>query len=432
MKRIVKYVIIFLCIMILTLLVKINCISDSKDIIVYDKNIQWDIVQKGLNGAVDFTEDDKNNLYVAYNNRIDIISKNGSSYTLVKVDNINISSIEYYKNKLYYCGNTRLYCYDLNNKNNTELLGSIPNYGDYNKSIIKIYNDYLFLSIGSVTNSGVVGEDNRWLKDFSFYYDLSPREIVLKGINFNNKTGAFVPYNSKSVQGQVISSHFPGNSSLVSYNLKTGDAETYAWGIRNFQGLDMDSSGKIFSVVTGMENRGLRPVIGDNDYIFEIKRDVWYGFPDFSGGDPITSPKFKDNTGKGLSFIMAIHPSNNPPSPIYQSASVSSLKGLCIDRFNVLGVKDAKYFYDKSENKIISLNKQGTINDKVNLKSSQLVNMKFDHNKMIILCSNGIMYKFTSGNNISLYNNINIFTFILIISILGILLVIIPKKNENN
>lgn len=433
MKRIVKYSTVFLCTLLLTLVVKINFIPNNNDLIVHDKNIHWDIIQKGLTGAADFTEDEKGNLYVAYNNRIDIISNNGSSYTLIKIDNINISSIEYYKNKLYYCGNTRLYCYDLNKKNNSELLGSIPNYGDYNKSIIKIYKDYLFLSIGSVTNSGVVGEDNRWLRDYSFYYDLSPKEIVLKGINFNNnKTGAFVPYNSKSVQGQVISSHFPGNSSLVSYNLKNGDAETYAWGIRNFQGLDIDSSGKIFSVVTGMENRGLRPVIGDNDYLYEIKKDIWYGFPDFSGGDPINSPKFKDNNGKGLSFILAIHPSNNPPAPLYQSVSVSSLKGLCVDRFNVLGDKDSKYLYDKNENKIISLNNQGAVNDKISFKGSQLVNMKFTMDKMIVLCSNGVMYKFTSINSTSLYNNINILIFILIISVLGILLIVIPKKNKDN
>ncbi|MDF2880842.1 MAG: hypothetical protein K0R54_1399 [Clostridiaceae bacterium] len=431
MKRIVKYIIISLFIVILTLVVKINFITNNNDLIVHDKNIHWNVVQKGLRDAADFTEDDKGNLYIAYNNRIDIISNNGISYTLIKVDNVNISSIEYYKNKLYYCGNTRLYCYDLNKKNNSEILGSIPNYGDYNKSIIKIYNDYLFLSIGSVTNSGVVGEDNKWLSNYSFYYDLSPKEIVLKGINFNNnKTGAFVPYNSKSVQGQVIPSHFPGNSSLVSYNLKNGEAETYAWGIRDFQGLDIDSSGKIYSIVTGMENRGLRPVIGDNDYIYEIKKDVWYGFPDFSGGDPITSPKFKDKNGKSLSFILAIHPSNNPPAPIYQNDGISSLKELCIDKFNVLGDKDAKYFYDKNENKIISLNKLGTTIGKINLKSSQLVNMKFMKDKMIILCSNGVMYKLTKENHIFLYNNINILTFILIISILGILLVVIPIKKK--
>ena len=86
MKRIVKYSIIFLCILLLTLVVKINFIPNNNDPIVHDKNIHLDIVQKGLIGAADFTEDEKGNLYVAYNNRIDIISNNGSSYTLIKID----------------------------------------------------------------------------------------------------------------------------------------------------------------------------------------------------------------------------------------------------------------------------------------------------------------------------------------------------------
>lgn len=433
MKKIFNYIIISLVIMILTLTIKINFITDNNSLIVNDRNIHLDIVQKGLKDAVDFTEDEKGNLYIAYSNRIDFISNNGSGYTLIKIDNVNISSIEFYENKLYYCGNTRLYCYDLAKKSNAEMLGSIPNYGDYNKSIIKIYNDCIFLSIGSVTNSGVVGEDNKWLNNYSFYYDLSPKDIVLKGLNFNsNKTGAFVPYNSKNVQGQVIASHFPGNSSLIIYNLKTGAAETYAWGIRNFQGLDIDSNGKIYSIVTGMENRGLRPVVGDNDYIYEIKKDVWYGFPDFSGGDPITSPKFKDKNGKNLSFILAIHPTNNPPAPIYQSDSISSIKGLCIDKFNVFGSKDTKYFYNKNDNKLISLSKLGTTSDKIYFKNSQMVNMKFMKDKMIILCSNGIMYKITKENHIFLNNNMTILAFILILSILGMLLVIIPINKKNS
>ena len=38
----------------------------------------------------------------------------------------------------------------------------------------------------------------------------------------------------------------------------------------------------------------VRGIKNDRDYIYEINGDRWYGWPDYSGGDPITSPRFTD------------------------------------------------------------------------------------------------------------------------------------------
>ena len=70
-----------------------------------------------------------------------------------------------------------------------------------------------------------------------------------------------------------------------------------------------------------MEDSGVRAVKDDVDYIYDIKERAWYGWPDFSGGDPITSPRFSDGTNK-LSFVIANHPTEVTLGPRYQHDKV--------------------------------------------------------------------------------------------------------------
>ena len=95
--------------------------------------------------------------------------------------------------------------------------------------------------------------------------------------------------------------------------------ETYA-----YTGLTFDKSGKHLIVTDpGAEERGSRPIKGDDDKIWNI--DVsnstnlgkWYGWPDFFGGKnkelkPVTDPQFRSPRGgsKPLQFLMENHPTN--------------------------------------------------------------------------------------------------------------------------
>lgn len=93
---------------------------------------------------------------------------------------------------------------------------------------------------------------------------------------------------------------FPGNASLIKLTLSNNNIETFAWGLRNINGMNVNSEGKIFAVVGGMEDRGLRPVKGDYDYIYEIQEGKWYGWPDYSGGPHKLTKVFfrwKEQTG---------------------------------------------------------------------------------------------------------------------------------------
>jgi len=398
MKRTIGFIVI-LSVMAVALFTFRNSYKEYR-VTVKDDIIKSQILLKGLSNAVDFTKDDQGNYYVAFKDRVQYIDKTGRAYNIFINKNLSITSLEYNNGVLYFASATSVYSYNLISKENIEIIKGLPNYGDYKDSLIRINGDYLFVTIGSATNSGVVGLDNQWLANYPQNHDVTPKSITIKGINFGGKkTGAFVSYKTRNKKGQMITEHSIGNSSIIIYNLKTAAQGNFAWGIRNMKGIDFNSEGKILVTVGGMENRGLRPVNGDSDYIYQIKKNAWYGFPDYTGGDPISSPKFKDSFNKTIPIILDKHPTTNPPAPIYQHKDVDSLFALAIDKKGILGDKDCIYFYEKNDNSIYSLNKMGALNEKVNFGSGTYIsNMKF-FNDLIILDSK-------SGNLISIKKNV--------------------------
>ena len=390
MKKTIGFIVI-LAAMAFALFTFKNFLKEYK-VTVKDEVIKSQILLKGLSNAVDFTKDE-GNYYVAFKDRIQYIDKAGKSYNLFTNKMLNITSLDYNNSVLYYASGAFVYSYNLITKVNSEIIKNLPNYGDYNKSLIRINGDYLFVTIGAATNSGVVGLDNSWIDKNPQNHDITPKSITIKGFNFGvENTGSFVSYKTRNIKGQIITEHMPGNSSILIYNLKTGAQGNFAWGIRNMKGIDFNSEGKILVAVGGMEDRGLRPVKGDSDYIYQIKKNAWYGFPDYAGGDPINSPKFKGINNNTIPFILDQHPTTNPPAPIYQHSSVDSLVGLSIDKNGTIGDKDCIYFYEKNDNSIYSLNKANALKEKINFsKDTNITSMKFFENLILLDSKSGYL-----------------------------------------
>ncbi|MGL4730019.1 MAG: hypothetical protein ACRCW0_00360 [Clostridium sp.] len=312
-----------------------------------DANVNLELKFKGLKGARDFVKDEKENFYIAFKGEIIVIEEDGKSYNLISDKNFDITSMDYRDKILYFASNSSVYSYNVEKKELKECIKGIPNVGDYNDIHLKLKDEYLFVSIGSVTNSGVVGDDNQWTKQFPTERDHTPYKITLNGINYgSDKTGGFRQKGQESFEGQIIEDEQIGNSTVLIYNLKSGAYETFAWGIRNITGLDFTSTEKLYAAVGGMESRGERAIYNDKDYVYEIKKTLWYGFPDFSGGDPVTSPKFMDKNQKTQNFLLNSHPNPMPQGPIYEHDKVSAIKALSVDSKGILGSKDDIYFYD--------------------------------------------------------------------------------------
>lgn len=408
--------------------------SINNNISIKNSDLNYKTKYKGLKNTVDFTVDEKGNYYIAYSNKIQLIKNNGQSYDVYKNKDLNIFSIEYFADKLYFSSNTKIYCYDLLSKRLTEAVKELPNYGDYKDSLIKIKGDYMYITIGSVTNSGVVGEDNGWINNTPYIHDITPKDVTLKGLDFGkDKTGAFQSYKTKSINGQIVPEHFPGNASIIIYNLKTGNSETFAWGIRNITGMDFTNEGKLIAAVGGMENRGSRPVKGDSDYLYEIKKGVWYGWPDYSGGDPITSPRFKGGAN-GLQFILENHPTTNPPAPIYQNKNLSSIGSLTIDSAGILDEKNCIYFYDKSNNEVYGFNGSASIKECVKFNgNSKISSLKFNGKDLLLLDGSlGYLYSIEKGvAKEGLNINKEIYVYLLGITLIGILVTLRLVKNSD-
>lgn len=396
MKKIFKIGIIIILLSIIALIFNkfhnVNIINKEHGI------IECNLKYKGLLGCIDFSIDEEYNYYIAYSNRVEVISKLGENYTLFKDDNLSISAIEYYKNNLYFLSENNVICVNIKTKEQRILVNNIPNFGDYKNGVLKVKNNNLYISIGAATNSGVVGNDNEWLKENPYFHDITPIEIILKGKDFGEeKTGAFVPYKTKNSKSQIVAAHFPGNSSLIIYNINNDKMETYASGIRNVKAMGFTSENKLVVVVGGMENRGLRPIKGDTDYIYEITKNYWYGWPDYSGGDPISSPKFKGKNNEKIDFILDMHPTNSPPAPIYQHKSLNSLSSMAIDENGILGKKDSIYFYDNKDNIIYELDKGNILINRFVLgKFANIDKMIFSKDKLVILeRKTGCIYTFS-------------------------------------
>jgi hypothetical protein len=404
------------------------------DITLKDDKLNWSVKYKGIENAVDFAVDKQGGFYIAYMDKIQYIDGSGKSYDILKDKNLNIKSLDYKEHKLYFISGSRVISFDLNNKFQKTLLDSLPNYGDYKDSLLRIKGDELYISIGAATNSGVAGSDNQWLKDNPFSYDISAKDITIKGKSFGNeKTGAFVPYRTKNIAGQLIPGHFPGNASIIYYNLTSAAAETYAWGIRNVKGMSFNSEGKLIAAVGGMEDRGLRSVKGDVDYIYEIKKSLWYGWPDYSGGDPLTSPRFKGENNTRVSFILDNHPTTNPPAPMYTHKSISTLGTMDVDSKGIISERDCIYFYDTRDNMIYGLTKAGILSEKAFFKAdAKILSLRVASSSIFALdSSQGVLYNINTNNSGEFLNLTRPIVYYLITVMLIGIVIILWKFNFN-
>lgn len=397
MKNITKLLLITIVIVGSTLVFTKYCNCFNNNISLVNKNIKFDLKYKGLKNAVDFTSDGKGNYYIAYKDKIQLIAITGKSNYIYNGPGLNIKSLEYKNNELYFSSGTKILCYNLISKKTSTIIKDLPNFGDYKDSIIRINGDNVYVTIGAATNSGVVGDDNLWLKDSKYTCDIPPFDITLKGLNFGSENNsAFSIYGTKGIKGQIISGHFPGNSSILMYNLKSKRLNTYGYGIRNIKGMDFNSQGMIIASVGGMENRGMRPVKGDCDYIYKIEEGVWYGWPDYSGGDPVTSPRFKGGNNQSLSFVFENHPTTNPPAPIYQHKSLNTLSQIAVDKYGNVETKDSTFFYDIGSKTVFNIDTYGIINEVLSLNSGSINSMKFINNNLVVMdSSRGLLYSIT-------------------------------------
>lgn len=382
MKKIIGWIILFILGFCSIIIVKekteIYNISES------NQHMEFKIRYKGLKGAVDFSIKDEK-VYMAFPQEIMCIENGNEPFSILHDESLNITCIEIVNDNIYFISKNKLMSTNINTGQIKDEIVDIPNIGDYKEVLLKAYKENIFITIGSMTNSGIIGDDNNWNIQYPEKCDLSSEIIKLR----ENHPGAFVPKGLSNTKGQVIKANTIGNSSILSFNTTTSKFETFAWGIRNIKGIDITEEGKVFATVGGYEPRGERPIDNDSDYIYEIKKNHWYGFPDYSGGDSLDSPRFSSNHNK-IKLLLEEYPMN-PPAPYYQYNDTDSLKWIAIDNSGSISKSNqSTMFLYNGKNNTIYCGIIGSIFEPfVELNSiSTATKMKIFNNKLYILDSN--------------------------------------------
>ena len=425
MKRFLTF--LAFSIIIVTISFGIYKINNKHTIDIINKNLEWSINSKGIKNAKSFGFDEDGNLYIAFSDSIKVIRKDNKEETLIKKKNFNIYDMAIYQNDIILATGRDVIKYSYENDEIVELIKDMPNLGENKYTKLLIKDDKLYVTLGTNTNSGILDKD-------STNCDIPSFEWILTGKNYGeNNTGAFVEFGVQNKSGEKIKEGPISNGSILCYDFNLSKLSTFATGIRNIEGLDFNNDGEIIAIVGGMEDEGSRPIKDDKDYIYEIKENAWYGWPDYSGGDSITSPKFSNGENK-LEAVISNPPTKVPYGPIYQHYNLSSLKALAIDRNGYILGEDVVIFADNKENYLYSLGKNNVANKIVDLGDNSKVEViRYYKNSIYVLDSKvGFLYKLESKTNITSFKLPVIIWAFVVIFIAILIIAEILKYNKKH
>ena len=230
-----------------------------------------------------------------------------------------------------------------------DIIRGLPSYGDYwNSNITFGFDNKLYFGQGTTTNSGVVGTDNVWVEDFPCGCDCPGAYIMLNGQNydtinvFSNRkeiisTGAFCPYGVSNIPHEVKKGVLKASGSILRANPDGTELELVAWGFRFPAYVKFDKSNHLYVSNQSYDVRGSRPIANAPDEFILVNPGQWYGWPDFAGGELITSARFKPEGGIQPELLLANYPSI-PPRPFATFPANSYIGGFDFNTYPQFGV----------------------------------------------------------------------------------------------
>lgn len=319
----------------------------NPDDIRLERGYQIEVFAEGLNipTSMQFTEN--GDLFIAKSGYITgeaeiYILRDGQIELFAGDFRVPMIGINYRDGNLFVSNNTAITVLRRNGSRQ-DLITGLPSYGDYSNSRVSFGNDgKMYFGVGSATNSGVVGNDNLWLVNHATFHDYPGSYIMLNGLNFPTPnilgstdeivyTGAFSEYGVASQPFEVKKGITKATGSILRANPDGTDLELVAWGLRSISYLRFDYSNRLFACNNGYDVRGSRPIANAPDEFWVINEGTWYGFPDFSGGEPITLPRFQPEGISQPQFLLYNHP-NVPPRPYALFPPESNILGFDINQ----------------------------------------------------------------------------------------------------
>lgn len=304
------------------------------------------VFAQGLDTPVGLAFSEDGTLYIAdsginTNNPKILRIQNGQLDTIAEGFSAPITGINYYDGGIYISDKGYI---TVLRENGTRLniLAGLPCNGDFLTSNVAFGPDgKIYFGQGTVTNSGVVGYDNPWVFTHPFLHDQPAVNIALDGQNFRTVnmfttgeetayTGAFSAYGVPNSPGEVRKGILKASGSILKMNRDGTEMELVASGLRNPVHIQFDRNFRLLVANRGYDVRGSRPIANSPDEFHIITPGVWYGWPDFSGGEPVTLEKFRPEGGIQPQFLLLNHP-NIPPKPFAVFLSHTTITGFDIN-----------------------------------------------------------------------------------------------------
>jgi glucose/arabinose dehydrogenase len=203
-----------------------------------------------------------------------------------------------------------------------DIVTGLPGCGDHQTNYPVAGPDgKLYFGVGRATNADVVGADNfayEWLPHFPDTHDVPAHDVTLTGRNYafqdvlgnvaeTVRTGAFAPFGTENAPGQIVDGDVKCTGAILRCDTDGSHLEVVAWGLRNPYGLAFHPDGRLFATEHGIDERGGRYIVDDNDDFYDIREDAWYGWPDFASGIRLDDPRWGGG-GQGREPVLAEHP----------------------------------------------------------------------------------------------------------------------------
>jgi glucose/arabinose dehydrogenase len=324
-----------------------------------------ELVLSGLTYPSSVEFDDAGNLYIAeagmvYGDlaapaRIFRVTPRGALTVIAEQLNAPVTDLLWYGGSLYisHCGKISAW----RDGKMVDIVTGLPSLGDHqNNQLVAGPDGKLYVGQGTVTNAGVVGLDNfmnLWLQRYPDLHDVPPQTIRLTSAAFTtvnpfmlgnaqaSKTATTAPYQpfgqgtppDRQIQGTLKS-----NGTILRLDPQGGSLEVFAWGLRNPFGLVWLPDGRLLASDDGYDERGSRPVANALDVVWHVKQGAWYGFPDYSGGVPLTDARFKPRVGPQPEFLLQDHPPVEKPLAVFPPHMGVAKMALCgSDAFGAKG-----------------------------------------------------------------------------------------------
>jgi glucose/arabinose dehydrogenase len=290
-----------------------------------------DVFAYGLDTPISITFTDKGEMLIADagvisgNGKVLRLSKNGFEI-IAEGFNPPLTGINYLNGNIYVSHRGYITIVK-SDGTKQDIISGLPSLGDHHNNKVAFGPDgKMYFGQGTATNSGVVGLDNSWVKKHPFFHDYPGCNITLNCQNFITKdirtaspndytyTSAYSPFGVPAIPYEVEKGIVRASGSILRANLDGSNLELVAWGLRNPFRLAFDRCNRLFSTNHGSDVRGSRPIYNSPDEFQLIMPGVWYGWPDYTGGLPVTLTRFKAQGKAQPEFLIAKHPMI-PPRP---------------------------------------------------------------------------------------------------------------------